>query len=163
MILSKPQNSHLQLFSITYAPCERPASAYRSARVAIFAAFLASELATYGDALLKLAFCKILFDEKDVLNITEEKKKYESDEVLVKVIAKYYKFLEYIRFDKTDENILQNYDYKKPSKKGKDSPHKYIATAVEALIAALYLDNNEDFSVVVEIAKHWKELIDSAL
>lgn len=119
------------------------------------------ELATYGDALLKLAFCKILFDE-GVLNITEEKKKYESDEVLVKVIAKYYELLEYIHFDKTDENILQNYDYKEPSKRGKDSPHKYIATAVEALIAAIYLDNNEEFSVVFDIAKYWKTLIDNS-
>ena len=82
---------------------------------------------------------------------------------MVKVIAKYYELLEYIRFDKTDENILQNYDYNGPQKKGKDSPSKYIATAVEALIAAFYLDNNEDFSVVVEIAKHWIELIDGAL
>lgn len=45
-------------------------------------------------------------------------------------------------------------------KKGKDSPSKYIATAVEALIAAIYLDNKEDFSLVVKIAEHWKKLID---
>ena len=39
---------------------------------------------------------------------------------------------------------------------------KYIATAVEALIAAIYLDNNEDFSLVVKIAEHWKTLIDDS-
>ena len=54
MILSKTRNFILHLFSITYAPCEprlmrggatHPASAHRSARGAIFAAVLASELA----------------------------------------------------------------------------------------------------------------------
>ena len=120
------------------------------------------ELGTYGDALLKCAFCKILFD-KDVSNITVEKQKQESDRVFVEIIARHYELLKYIQFDKKDINIPRDYDYRKPSKKGKDSPSKYIATAVEALIAAFYLDNNEDFSVVVEIAKHWIELIDSAL
>ena len=120
------------------------------------------ELGTYGDALLKCAFCKILFD-KDVSNITVEKQKYESDRVFVEIIARHYKLLKYIHFDKSNNDIPRDYDYRESSKKGKDSPSKYIATAVEALIAAIYLDNNEDFSVVVEIAKHWKELIDSAL
>jgi len=54
MISSETQNSHLQLFSITYIPCEprlmrggatHPASAHQSARGAICAAVLASELA----------------------------------------------------------------------------------------------------------------------
>ena len=137
------------------------ASSYKNIDHSLKDADTNRDLATYGDALLKLAFCKILFN-KDVLNITEEKKKYESDEVLVKVIAKYYELLEYIRFDKNNDKIPKDYDYKDPPKKGKDSPHKYIATAVEALIAAFYVDNDEDFRVVVEIAKHWKELIDIA-
>ena len=120
------------------------------------------ELATYGDALLKLAFCKILFDDA-VLNITVDKQKYESDKVFVEIIARHYELLNYIRFDKNDGNIPKDYVYREPPQKDKDSPSKYIATAVEALIAAIYLDNNEDFSVVVEIAKHWIELIGSAL
>ena len=54
MILSKTRNFNLHLFSITYAPCEprlmrggatHPASAHQSARGAICAAVLASELA----------------------------------------------------------------------------------------------------------------------
>ena len=121
-----------------------------------------SELATYGDALLKLAFCKILFDE-GASNITVKKQKYEPDKVFVEIIARHYELLNYIRFDNNDDNIPKDYDYKDPSKKGKDSPSKYIATAVEALMAAFYLDNNEDFSAVVEIAKHWIELIDRTL
>lgn len=118
-----------------------------------------SELATYGDALLKLAFCEILFDKR-ISNITVKKQEYESDKVFVEIIARHYKLLNYIQFDENDDKIPKDYDYK--PKKGKDSPHKYIATAVEALIAAIYLDNKEDFSVVVEIAKHWIGLIDSA-
>lgn len=137
------------------------ASSYKNIDHSLEDADTNSELATYGDALLKLAFCKILFDE-DVSNITVEKQKYESDKVFVEIIARHYELLNYIRFDKNDDNIPKDYDYRDPPKKGKDSPSKYIATVVEALIAAIYLDN-KDFSVVVEIAKHWIELIDSAL
>jgi dsRNA-specific ribonuclease len=120
------------------------------------------DLSTYGDALLKCAFCKILLED-GAENITEKKKAYESDKVLVEIVARHYELLNYLHFDKNDDKIPKDYDYKDSLKKGKDSPSKYIATAVEALIAAFYLDNNEDFSVVVEIAKHWIELIDSAL
>ena len=119
------------------------------------------ELGTYGDALLKLAFCKILFVE-DVSSITTEKQKYESDKVFVEIIARHYELLKYIHFDESDNNIPRDYNYRKPPKKRKDSPSKYIATAVEALIAAIYLDNKEDFSLVLEIVKHWKKLIDNS-
>ena len=118
-----------------------------------------TELATYGDAILKLAFCKILFDA-GVSNITVEKQKYESDEAFVKIIARHYKLLEYIKFDEDDSNIPQNYDYlTKPNGK---SPHKYIATVVEALVAAYYLDNSKNFSLVLEVAREWKRLIDES-
>jgi len=119
------------------------------------------ELATYGDALLKCAFCKILFD-KDVENITQSKQKYEKDKALVEVIAQHYQLIKYMRFDKNDDKIPLDYNYQQP-KKGNDSPSKYIATAVEALLAAIYLDNKEDFRLVVEIASHWKMLIDQSV
>ena len=117
------------------------------------------ELGTYGDALLKFAFCKTLFD-KGVSNITVEKQKYESDKVFVQIIARNYELLKYIRFDKRDDHIPQNYDYREPPKKGKDSRSKYIATAVEALIAAIYLDNEENMDLILEITTGWKTLID---
>lgn len=120
-----------------------------------------SALATYGDALLKLAFCKILFEEK-VKNITVQKQKYESDEILVKIIAKRYDLLNYIRFDEKDKKIPTDYDYKKTSNMGKDSPHKYIATTVESLLAAIYLDHDEKFDLVVDIVKEWRMLIDNS-
>ena len=115
------------------------------------------ELATYGDALLKLALCKILFNEK-VENITDKKQKYESDEVLVTVVAKHYDLLKKIKFDENDKKIPQDYEYE--DEKHKDEKHKYIATAVEALLAAYYLDNEENFELIVAVAKEWKKLID---
>lgn len=119
-----------------------------------------NELATYGDALLKLALCKILFKEK-VANITVKKQKYESDKILVTVVAKKYNLLEYMRFDRNDPNIPKDYEYKKPPK-GQDVKHKYIATTVEALLAAIYLDNKEDFTLIVDIVREWKQMIDES-
>ena len=116
------------------------------------------ELATYGDALLKVAYCGILFEE-NAENITEKKKQSEEDKVLVEVIARHYKLLDFIHFDKNDNNIPQDYNYRIP-KHGKDSPSKYIATAVEALLAASFLDNDKNMELIVGIAKHWKTLID---
>ena len=40
-------------------------------------------------------------------------------------------------------------------KKGK-SPHKYIATAVEAMVAAIYYNNN--LEEIEEILESWKDL-----
>ena len=116
------------------------------------------ELGTYGDALLKLALCKILFEES-VEKITEKKKDYESDKVLVKIIAHYYDLLKYMHFDYNDRNIPQNYDYQGNENSPK-SKHKYIATAAEALLAAIYLDEGENFDLVLDIVKEWKAIID---
>ncbi len=110
-----------------------------------------SNLATYGDALLKLALCEVLFKEK-VKNITESKKKFESDEVLVKVIAKKYDLIKYIKYDSADKKIPQDYEYT-------GVKYKYIATAVEALLAAFYIDNHRDFDLVIEIVREWKHVI----
>ena len=87
-------------------------------------------------------------------------KMLKSDEVLVEVIARHYELLKYICFDNNDGNIPQDYDYRKPSKKRKVSRSKYIATAVEALIAAIYLDNEENMDLILEITAGWKTLID---
>ena len=54
------------------------------------------ELATYGDAILKCALCKIYFERENKDNfgfkgkLTEWKKQYESDEVLIKLIARHH-------------------------------------------------------------------------
>ena len=66
-----------------------------------------AELATYGDAILKLALCKIYRDRKNAGiefsdNLSKWKEKHESDEVLVRVIAKHFKLLEFLKYDKRE-------------------------------------------------------------
>lgn len=125
------------------------------------------ELATYGDAVLKLALCKIYREYKEnglrfSENLSDWKKKYESDEVLVRVIAKHYNLLNFLRYDekgngKPEEQKPQDYDHKGQNDNDR---HKYIATAMEASIAAVYLENGE--KEVIEIVKQWIEWIDES-
>lgn len=125
------------------------------------------ELATYGDAVLKLALCKIYREYKEnglrfSENLSDWKKKYESDEVLVRVIAKHYNLLNFLRYDekgngKPEEQKPQDYDHKGQNDNDR---HKYIATATEASIAAVYLENGEN--EVIEIVKQWIEWIDES-
>ena len=125
------------------------------------------ELATYGDAILKCALCKIYFERENIDNfgfkgkLTEWKKQYESDEVLVQVIAKHYNLLGFLRYDekgngKPEEQKPKDYEYKGRN----EGRHKYIATAMEACIAAVYIENGE--SEVIEIVKQWIKLIDES-
>ena len=126
-----------------------------------------AELATYGDAILKLALCKIYRDRKNAGiefsdNLSKWKEKHESDEVLVRVIAKHFKLLEFLKYDKKgngkpEEQKPQDYDHK-----GKDDKdrHKYLATAMEASIAAVYLENGEN--EVIDIVKQWIQWIDES-
>lgn len=123
------------------------------------------ELATYGDAVLKLALCKIYREYKEnglrfSENLSDWKKKYESDEVLVQVIAKHYNVLNFLRYDKKgngkpEEQKPQDYDHKGQNDNDR---HKYIATAMEACIAPVYIENGEN--EVIEIVKKWIRWID---
>ena len=119
------------------------------------------ELATYGDAILKCVLCKIYFEREDENNfgfkgkLTEWKKRYESDEVLVKFIARHYDILNFLNFDRDDTKKPHGYDYQGRNAKRR---YKYIATAMEASIAAVYLENGEN--EVIEIVKQWIEWID---
>ena len=125
------------------------------------------ELATYGDAVLKLALCKIYRDRKNAGikfsdNLSKWKEKHESDEVLVRVIAKHYNLLNFLRYDengngKPEEQKPQDYDHKGQNDKDR---HKYLATAMEACIAAVYIENSEN--EVIEIVKQWIEWIDES-
>ena len=110
-----------------------------------------TQLATLGDAILKVALCEILYESNEE-KITEKKKEYESDKVLVEKIGAYYDILKYLKYDKSDEKKPKNYNYTKN--------HKYIATAVEACIGAIYLDNKKSNSKVKTIVKSWKKYID---
>ena len=112
-----------------------------------------TELATYGDAVLKHALCEILW-ANTTNGLTEEKKKYERDEILVKVIAKHYDILSLLRFDKQDKKIPQNYDYN-------NDKHKYIATAIEACLGAMCMNKEISWENILTIVKKWKEMIDN--
>ena len=117
------------------------------------------DLATYGDAVIKLGYLEILFYTPGI-QLTEEKKKYESDEFFVTVIAKHYKLLHYILTDSSDSYIVKDYDYnkkKEPKKSNARNPHKYIATAVEAMIGAIYMEEGKKLEPIVELLREWKE------
>lgn len=123
------------------------------------------ELATYGDAILKCVLCKIYFEREDEDNfgfkgkLTEWKKQYESDEVLVKFIARHYDILNLncLNFDGDDTKKPHDYDYQGKNAKRR---YKYIATAMEACIAAVYIENGEN--EVIEIVKKWIQWIDES-
>ena len=69
-----------------------------------------TDLATYGDALIKFIYSGILLDD-NVEQLTKEKEKYESDRVFVIKIARHYDLIKYINFDKNDTRIPKNYNY----------------------------------------------------
>ena len=109
------------------------------------------ELATYGDALLKFALCALLLD--NVQQLSEYKKQYEKDKFLIEIIAKHYKLLDYMNFDRDDEKIPQEYI----SHEADNNPTKYIATTVEAVLGAIYKENN-DFDSICKLIESWISL-----
>lgn len=111
------------------------------------------ELATYGDAILKMCIMEILYDNK-IEKPTEEKKKYESNKALVLIAEKY----DLIKKIKTDGERAKSYDYEK-NKSKKGNKCKYIATCVEALIAAIYI-NTGNLYELKELVCDWMNYID---
>ena len=122
-------------------------------------------LATYGDAVLKLALCEILLDCFEELTI--EKAKYESDVSLIK-IAKHYELPKYLDFDRRDPYFIQDYECiaiehsfsqsKKERVRHRNRRHKYIATAMEALLGAMYKDHR-DTREIVEVVQGWMQIL----
>lgn len=122
---------------------------------------VATDLATLGDAIIKLCYTKYFLDK--VKQLSKEVEKYVTDERFVTVIARHYDLLKHIYYYKDDDKIKQDYDYNKPGKTSgknkKTSSYKYIATAVEAMIGAIYLETN-DLDKISELLLKWKEFID---
>jgi dsRNA-specific ribonuclease len=120
------------------------------------------ELATLGDSLLKFTLNLILLDTKPKL--TEARKDYETDEVLVRVIGRHYHIVDYMYFDRNDANIARDYgwmpDAEPRKKKNEDPPHKHIATAVEGALGGLYMQHR-DFAEIKAIVEKWISLIDA--
>lgn len=110
-----------------------------------------TDLAVIGDAVITVCYSDLLLDK--VEQLTEEKKTLESDKVFVEKIAKHYDLLKYIDFDKLEPTIPQDYDYGETE--GDNNPHKYIATAVEAIIGAMY-KRNEKLDSIKELLDSWR-------
>ena len=134
------------------------------------------DLATYGDAVIKLGYLEILLDK--VEQPSKDKQEVESDEFFVTKIARHYKLLDHILTDSSDEMIVRDYDYepkdnpegkenpeekndskekKEPKKSNAKNPHKYIATAVEAMIGAIYIEEDKKLEPIIELLTEWIE------
>jgi len=119
------------------------------------------DLSTYGDAIIKICYIELLYGNTDKLSV--KKSKYESDEYFVDKVARHYKLIDYIKFDDDNDKIVKDYDFITPEKTSggnkKDSPHKFIATAVEAMIGAIYLET-KDLESIKELLKKWMDFSD---
>ena len=116
-------------------------------------------LATLGDAIIKFVYAKMLYNECKNKKYSKEIEKYITDEKLVRIASK-YDLIQYIDLDEDDDKIRKDYDY--VPKKGK-SPHKYIATAVEAMVAAIYNNNNlEEIEKICEYISDKLKNIDAS-
>lgn len=107
------------------------------------------ELATYGDALLKFALCSLLLDKCEQLS--KEKEKYETDKFLIETVAKHYRLLDYMNFDRSNDKIPQCYEA------FENENTKYIATTVEAVLGAIY-QQNKDFQAICNLVDSWTKL-----
>ena len=104
-------------------------------------------LSTLGDAVIKLCYCDLLLEDE---KLTKTKEGLESDEVLVEKVAKHYDLIKYINKDDNNDKLPRDYAYK-------GERHKYIATAVEAVIGAIYKEKNGDLTQIKELLKSWME------
>lgn len=116
------------------------------------------QLSTLGDSIIKFYLCSYFYEKKE--NISE-KKYYETDEFLVSVIAKHYNILDKLDYDSTKKPNDYNYIKCGKTSTGKNkkshNDHKFIATAVEAMIGAIYLINKKGnwFDEISTILKEW--------
>lgn len=116
------------------------------------------QLSTFGDSIIKFYLCSYFYEKKE--NISE-KKYYETDEFLVSVIAKHYNILDKLDYDSTKKPNDYNYIKCGKTSTGKNkkshNDHKFIATAVEAMIGAIYLINKKGnwFDEISTILKEW--------
>ena len=103
-------------------------------------------------------FCysEILLDKDEVEQLSVERAELESDKFFVRVIARYYDLIKYIDRDKDDSKMPDDYDYGE-HKGNNHNPHKYIATAVEAMVGAIYKETKDSDSII-EHLKSWMEL-----
>lgn len=113
-----------------------------------------TDLATYGDAVIKLCYLELMLDKTILLTI--DKSKVESDKFLVDVIARHYSLIEYIHKNSHDSNLPNDYNYENYQSENHNRT-KYIATCVEAMIGAIYKEIN-DLKPIIELLDSWRKI-----
>lgn len=71
----------------------------------------------------------------------------------MKYVAEHYNLLKHIIKDKKDPNLPNDYNYENNASENKNR-HKYIATAVEAMIGAIYKEEL-DLESLKLLLKSW--------
>ncbi len=94
-----------------------------------------TDLATYGDALLRFSLMSLFLNKED--DLSEYVKQFLTDEFLIEHVARHYHLLDYILFDRKNPRIPKVYTFYK------NDATKYIATTVEAIIGAIFLENGD--------------------
>lgn len=118
------------------------------------------DLATIGDALMKLIYAKHFYEDEKTNKLSKKIEQYITDEYLVSVVAKHYDILKYLQFDKDNKSMKADYKYenktKTEGKNKKNNPRKYIATAIEAMIGAIYMEENGNIKKISNLlTKCW--------
>lgn len=109
------------------------------------------DLSTLGDAIIKFVYVKIFINDNNIKMLSKEIEKYITDKYFITKVAKKYDILKYLKYDKSDGNMHVDYEYKD------NENRKFIATAVEAMIGAIYLINKKGnwFDEISKILKEW--------
>ena len=120
-------------------------------------------LSTFGDAILRFILAEQIYDEGKG-SASERRKIFENNHYLVSVIAKHYSLLDILRYDRNDIHKQAGYSWdtsasRSASNRRKSNPQKYIADAMEAVLAAYYLDCNRDIDRIRSLIKEWESLI----
>lgn len=109
------------------------------------------DLSTLGDAIIKFVYVNLFIDDNKIKMLSKEIEKYITDKYFITKVAKKYDILKHLKYDKSDSNMHTDYEYKD------NGNRKFIATAVEAMIGAIYLINKDDnwFDEISTILKEW--------
>ena len=109
------------------------------------------DLSTLGDAIIKFVYVNIFIKDNKIKMLSKEIENYITDKYFITKVAKKYDILKYLKYDKSDGKMHADYEYKD------NGNRKFIATAVEAMIGAIYMINIDDnwFDEISSILKEW--------
>ncbi len=111
------------------------------------------DLSTLGDAIIKFVYVNLFIDDNKIKMLSKEIEKYITDKYFITKVAKKYDILKHVKYDKSDSKMHTDYEYKD------NENRKFIATAVEAMIGAIYLNlinrDGDWFKEISTILKEW--------